>query len=62
MSEWSPLPPNEWSELHLFLTEPLQETHDLFLMTRLPAGEGCSGPPRACFFRITALAAPDIEA
>lgn len=56
MSEWYPLPPNEWSELHLLLEHPVTEDHDLFLLTRLRPGETASEPPRACFFRITALA------
>ena len=56
VSEWHVLPPNEWSELHLPLTAPLAEDHDLFVMTRLADGSHADLPPEACFFNIVAQA------
>ncbi|HEX3431270.1 MAG TPA: DUF6212 domain-containing protein [Rhizomicrobium sp.] len=35
-TDWRRLPPLTQGELHLFLSEPLELPHDLYLMTRLP--------------------------
>ena len=52
---WLALPPGKWAELQLFLPAPLEEPHDLYLMTRLAPGETAqSTPPDACFFTLTA--------
>lgn len=55
MTDWLALPPGKWAELHLFLPAPLTEPHDLYLMTRVAAGETASAiPPEACFFTLVA--------
>lgn len=54
VSDWLPLMPGQWSELHLFLPTPLTGDHDLFLMTRLAEGARAETPPRACFYSLTA--------
>lgn len=57
-SDWVRLQPAQWSELRLFLPEPLEARADLYLLTRRAAaaegaGEGTAGPPpAACFFRL----------
>ena len=56
MSEWHALPVNEWSEHHLPLAIPLDEDHDLFLLSRLVEGGHSDTPPAACFFNIVAQA------
>lgn len=55
VSDWVRLAPSQWSQLHFFLPEPLEESGDIYLMTRLPGGEAAEAPPNACFFRMTTL-------
>jgi len=51
-TEWYELGPTEWTQLHLYLPQAIEEVSDIYLMTRLAPGQRASEPPAACFFEI----------
>lgn len=60
-SDWLRLPAGQWSELHLFLKEPLTRTCDLYLLSRIAEGETADSRVNACFYKLLGHARPSRE-
>lgn len=58
MCDWVRLAPGQWSELHLFLKEPLAQTCDLYLLSRLAEGSAADAPVNAYFYKMLGHARP----